>query len=288
MKILGFLFGVALGLVLMDFILQPPGNRAAAQPLATEGARPARDAKSTPAATSTASPAAASAASSPAPIPQPARTRPNAFFFATMLFGLDASRLSAEDAADPQFKELHARALRARATDRLAPMVLALGLNDSQFAVLLDVACDQSVAWSRSGSSGLSRDATEARGRELSAAAETRLAAVFSPAQLEQLAALRGFAHGWVASLDSFASRGAPLPGERLPSLIRPDTLSTPRGTFAFTYAAPPELTTPWLTDAQRRILARQQRWSEANELVHALRSTKVKDPELKDMWPPE
>lgn len=246
-----------------------------------------------PPATATASvaapvPAPAQTETAPAVTLWPEREKPNAFFIQFAYSLPSVARLPEEERADPDFVELHRRAILAHARDRMAPFVPALGLSPAQFATLLEVSIDQALAWrQRSEGPMTARQENAIRG-ELSRTAEARLAAVLTPGQMNTLASFGMTSSTIGRTAEAFAERGAPLSFDQVgrllklrPAAIRPgiyddQPLDWPE----------PDPRLEGMTDAQRRYETARLRWQEASMLKYYMRNVQVKDPELREMWP--
>lgn len=279
MKVLVFFLGVLLGLGLTDLALHP--SVPASSAVSSSRVSPTEVARSPDRVVATAS------ALAPVAPPQPARAHPTAFVLSS-LYGFDTGRLTAEEIADPLFQELLERAVRAAARDRLGPLVVVLGLDSAQREALLDAACDQVRAWGRFDYQSATTAQREACRAELSRETERQLAGALTPQQMETLAASKLFAFGALTTMDSFAAHGAPLPSEKIRELLVSRVVNSPRGRFVTADVPPLDPALPWLNEGQRRYAAAQQRWLEAQKATDAARDTRVKDPALRDMWPPE
>jgi hypothetical protein len=272
MKTLGYLIGALAGFWLADValdqrapVVEEKKALAASRPSASEKAE-------TTAATSAARDTHAIAMT----LPAPARNAPEAFSF--LLVTLPNS-LPSDYAANSASREAYDRALLARAKDRIAPLVLAVGLNDTQYQALLELAVDHTRKWQE-----LSRQPGNSRKREeysaeFSRTAEARLAALLTPDQLEQVARLNRSSIAFAAMVDAFAAHGAPLAREHAPRLLAPGTARTTEGSFTVLNPTEPDPSAPWMTNAQRRYATARQRWLAAGELIDAVNSTKVKGP---------
>lgn len=170
-------------------------------------------------------------------------------------------------------------ALLGKAKDRIAPLALAVGLNDTQYQAMLEIAVEHSRKWQELRRQPGSARKREEYSAEFSRTAEARLAARLTPDQLEQVARLNRSAIPFAAMVDGFAVRGAPLAREHAHRLLVPGTDRMPEGSFVALNPTEPDPSAPWMTDAQRRYAAARQRWLAAGELIDAVNSTKVKGP---------
>lgn len=227
-------------------------------------------------------------AANPALPPPPARAHRFAYFL-TISFSIpSATGISEEDLSDPQFAELYRRAVLGRARDEAAPLVYALQLSSPQYSALLEAIVDQAQTYHQRRKGHMNTPLHEALMAELSQATEARLATVLTPEQMEKFAVLRFRVQAIGNMAESFAQRGAPLSVEQMDRLLTLKPVVPP----AEVYSASPKKAAEsnpepdWKTDAQRRYETDRLRWQTAAELKDAMRSVKVKDPELRDMWP--
>lgn len=279
MKALGYLVGALVGFWLADVALDQR-SPASGKKKAVPANHPDAPAKADATAASVTTQGTSLAATT---LPAPARSSPEAFSF---LLVTSPGTLPSDYSANSTSKEIYDRALLGRAKDRIAPLALAIGLNDTQYQALLDLALDHTRKWQE-----LSRQPGNSRKREeysaeFSRTAETRLAALLTPDQLEQVARLNRSSIAFAAMVDAFAAHGAPLAREHAPRLLVPGTDRTPEGSFVVLNPTEPDPSAPWMTDPQRRYAAARQRWLAAGELIDAVNSTKVKGPREGDVQP--
>jgi hypothetical protein len=280
-KNLPFFAGVLAGFGLASLLVAVPSPPATPALPAESGSTP-RAAGGTGAA-----PAGENFPSPSAPPPAPARRKPGAFLFAFAIFRAPTTNgLSAEDAADPQFIETYRRAVSLSARNDFAPWAGLLHLNPGQFDALVEIAADQALAYRALSDANIDRPLLAARKADLSARAEARLDAVLSPEQMETLAGTSLFGT-WsaAASLDAFAAHDAPLSPAQESHLWKTEPAAGTDGNYV-SHTISLEAAEPWMTPEQRRLLANQRRWAEAAAFKQSLALTKVRDPELKDLWP--
>lgn len=272
MKTLGYLIGALVGFWLADLAL----DRRAPLVEEKEALAANRPSASEKAETMVAPSAASETSAIATTLPAPARNAPEAFSF--LLVTLPNS-LPSDYPTNPASREAYDRALLGRAKDRIAPLVLAVGLNDTQYQALLELALEHTRKWQEVSRPPANSRKREEYSAEFSRTAKARLAALLTPDQLEQVARLNRSSIAFAAMVDAFAAHGAPLAREHAPRLLVPGADRTPEGAFIVLNPAEPDPSAPWMTEAQRHYAAARQRWLAAGELIDAVNSTKVKGP---------
>jgi hypothetical protein len=230
---------------------------------------------------------------------RPASEKPGVFFFTapTNLYGTPEARaitqrLQAASSremlrTDAELMAAFRRLARAGLEKDLQTLLYLTRLDPVKFSQVIDIAADQFIEQSLMPPAK-GADFT-ARRQQLSTVNATKLAAVLSPDELETWAGFsRLTANGiFRASIEAFATRGLPQPTRgQLDALTAPRPMGDANGQMylsrSFNPAAAPESLNP----QQRDYLANVARWNRAQLIITNLHATKVRDPEVWEIWP--
>lgn len=198
--------------------------------------------------------------------------------------GTDGAALRADAAFMAKFRE-NVRQLIDR--DLQAERFL-LRLDQGRFNQVVGLVTDQVIErifWSRTND----RTVIDARRLRYSDETAAKLATVLTPDELEKWAGIGPYNAAAIfrQSVEAFAIHGLPIPtSDQIDALLGAGVVSMPDGrtyrTLRFDPAAAPES----MSSQQRAYLDQARRWGNARLIVDTLNRTRVRDPEVWEIWP--
>jgi hypothetical protein len=301
-RILALLLGVIAGFLAFETLTAPRDFVGGSAPTAATVEPAKTDTDSTSAVA--VAPAETTVPTAPSQAPSPAaaraaRERPGVFYFTppsgfygTAVPSSLSKKLYQPDRpalrTDPEFMAGFREFVRTGLEKDLQALRYLVRLEAGRFGQLLEIAADQVV--DRHLMPKLDRAASLEITRQLSLANSRKLATVLDPSELEALAEIAppmGLPWIFRQSIEAFAIRGLPLPTlEQLDALLAPTVYRESDGQWYRVRGFDPGSAPESMNPQQRAYLANVQRWTQARFVVTNLHNTKVRDPEVWEIWP--
>lgn len=163
-----------------------------------------------------------------------------------------------------------------------------LQLDQGRFNQVVGIVTDQVIErtfWPRTN------DRTMIDTRRLRYSDETaaKLATVLTPEELEKWAGIGPYNAAAIfrQSVEAFAIRGLPIPtSEQIAALLGEGVARMPDGTTYHTLRFDPAAAPESMSSQQRAYLDQTRRWGNARLIVDTLNRTKVRDPDVWEIWP--